>query len=379
MGKVKILHIDGELPREAQEMLALFARKLGAYSVLNTKGGLDALKTVPCDLMTDTLTPAPLLHALIAQDAEALKLIYRLYLEEGIETKRLVHELQPFNRFGADWKALLERPQKTFQYYDEILTGEALKMRLLKQDAYFFKDGKAKSWPQVCLELYRNELEIWEFDKEAAQIFESGASDHCLWQGASEDRKVAAKPTQSKTKSRVHFGMTPNRREDLTELHLLLAFFYAMQPGVFSFSAEDLLGALDDSPLDLKAPNVNTVYPSFKGQMQNPKSFARRLKNILALREKNGIAFAELYQVPKTSTPGLLVLVTRKGSLLQLLAVNFGKTPASHLFEAPEIRHTTAIDVMSGLGLKKPLESASCRIELPPLSGKLIYFQPKSI
>ncbi|HSX04427.1 MAG TPA: HI0074 family nucleotidyltransferase substrate-binding subunit, partial [Rhabdochlamydiaceae bacterium] len=46
-----------------------------------------------------------------------------------------------------------------------------------------------------------------EFDKEAAQFFASGASDHCLWQGASEDQKNAAKPTSSKTDSSGCFGI----------------------------------------------------------------------------------------------------------------------------------------------------------------------------
>ncbi|HSX38416.1 MAG TPA: hypothetical protein VLE95_06260 [Chlamydiales bacterium] len=40
-----------------------------------------------------------------------------------------------------------------------------------------------------------------ELDKEAAQFFASGASDHCLWQGASYTQKNAAKPTSSKTDS----------------------------------------------------------------------------------------------------------------------------------------------------------------------------------
>jgi len=33
----------------------------------------------------------------------------------------------------------------------------------------------------------------------AAQNFSSGTSDHCLWQGTSEDKNFDAKPTQSTT------------------------------------------------------------------------------------------------------------------------------------------------------------------------------------
>ncbi|HSX37253.1 MAG TPA: hypothetical protein VLE95_00295 [Chlamydiales bacterium] len=55
--------------------------------------------------------------------------------------------------------------------------------------------------------IYRNNLKNREFDKEAAQFFASGASDHCLRQGASEDQKNAAKPTSSKTDSSDCFGI----------------------------------------------------------------------------------------------------------------------------------------------------------------------------
>jgi len=44
-----------------------------------------------------------------------------------------------------------------------------------------------------------NVIQKLAFDKEAAQNFSSGASDHCLWQGTSEDKNFDAKPTQSTT------------------------------------------------------------------------------------------------------------------------------------------------------------------------------------
>jgi len=47
--------------------------------------------------------------------------------------------------------------------------------------------------------IYRRWFKNWDFDKEAAQNFSSGTSDHCLWQGTSEDKNFDAKPTPSKT------------------------------------------------------------------------------------------------------------------------------------------------------------------------------------
>jgi hypothetical protein len=56
--------------------------------------------------------------------------------------------------------------------------------------------------------LYRNNLKNREGGKEAAQIFASGASDHCLWQGASEGQKDAAKPTTPKIDYSGCFGIS---------------------------------------------------------------------------------------------------------------------------------------------------------------------------
>jgi hypothetical protein len=41
-------------------------------------------------------------------------------------------------------------------------------------------------------------LKLRNFGKEAAQNFLSAASDHCLWQGASEDKNFDAKPMPPK-------------------------------------------------------------------------------------------------------------------------------------------------------------------------------------
>ena len=90
-------------------------------------GGLSAYKSSGCDQIIDELTKDALLHALLTQDAEALRLIYRLFLRDGFDTKRLVHELQPFDRFSCEWAELTASPKKRFPYYEEMMTGEALK------------------------------------------------------------------------------------------------------------------------------------------------------------------------------------------------------------------------------------------------------------
>ncbi len=326
----KIIRFDDSISFSAKETLSLWTRKLGGFSVLETKGGLEEFKNAPTDLISDTLTRPALLHALIAEDAEALKLIYRLFLEEGIEIKRLVHTLQPFDEFTCDWATFLSQPRKRFKYYEEMLTGEALRMRLLKEDVTRVGEKKPATWSSLCM----TALGMKDFQK---------------------------------------------KRDEIARTHLLLAFFYAMQPGAFSFSVSDLLGTVERQTINLMSANEGAIYGSLSSQMKNSCSFAMQLKKILSVRTDSCIEGAELISVPETTQRGVMILIHRlKGSsMLQMLAVNFGRTAASQVLEIPSIRQTTAIDLMTGLTEKKPLMSSTIRIDLPPLSGKAILFQAK--
>lgn len=326
----KITRINAEISTNAKETIALWARKLGTYSVLETKGEIAELKGTSSDLMTDEMTRSALMHALIAEDAEALRMMYRLFLTEGIQTKKLVHELQPFNEFSCDWAELLANPKKKYTYCEETLTGDALRLRLMKEDAGRLGKTRPTTWPVLCMDA----VGIKDFEQ---------------------------------------------KRDQIAEVHLLLAFFYALQPGAFSFSVSDLLGTLKPQLLNLTGTNENTIYPSLPGQMKNPKSFAMQLRNILQIRKSNAIESGELIAVPQTKDRNLIILIHRlRGNrMLQLLAVNFGKTLAEQTLEIPEIAQTTAIDLMSGLADKKPLDSTSIQLSLPPLTGKVILFQTK--
>src|SRR3990167_301818 len=157
-------------------------------------------------------------------------------------------------------------------------------------------------------------------------------------------------------------------KEQILEAHLLLAFFYAMQPGAFSFSAADLLGALpiQTHSLYLMGPNETTLYPSLPTQMKSTRSFASQLKKICDVRRDNDLASAELIDVPNTPHRNVLLLIHRlkKSSTIQILAINFGKTDAQESIEMPQFRQTTAINLMTGLAENKPLDSSSFLLNL---------------
>jgi trehalose synthase len=338
----KGLFLDASIPRFAKETASLWIRKIGGYSVASTNGTIAELKTAPADIAVDAPTQAALLHALIAEDAEALRLIYKLYLQEGISLSRLAHILEPIERFPCDWTEFLLNPKKQYQYLEEKITGELLRDRLLREDLYKLRESLLP-----------------------------GSTPVLTWGGACALAFGAADPKDFQ------------KKQDLIQkAHLLLAFTYAMQPGVFCLSASDLVGALPEvpkAPIDLFGPNRNALYPSLPCQLQNPKTFASELKKIVAVRSSSKIAAGELVDVCPVDTPGTLLLLHRlpDSRFFHLLAVNFSRSPVQEKIKLPGLEDTWAIDLMTGLSAPKGFESGLFFFELPPLSGKVFLFQPK--
>lgn len=333
----KFLKVDAALPQMAQEMLALWIRKIGSFSVASASGTLEELRHNHTDLIADAATPSPFLHALITQDAEALRVIYRLFLEEGIESKRLVHTLEPFSEDGCGWYAFLNLAKKQLRYREEMITAEVLRRRLLKEDLI--------------------QLSIPAQERIPVQSWVDGCA-----------RALRIKDFQK-------------HKDEIMRAHLLIAFAYAMQPGVFSFSLDDLVGILPGQSLEgnLLDANDGALYSSVPIQLKNPRSFASQLKAILQTRTASKIAFGELVDVPKTSHDCSLILVHRlpKTRFIQVLALNFGKESIQESIDIASIRQTTAIDLMSNLAEEKIFSSSQFSFIIPPLSGRVFYFQPK--
>lgn len=331
----KILHIDGNLPYIAEETLSLWARKIGCVSAASTNGTIESMKNASADLIYDASTRPALLHALIAQDAMALRLIYQIMLESGVEAKRLVHVLQPFDQSACDWVEFMLAPKKKFQYAEEQITGEVLRQRLLKEDLYRLQT------PNTLI------TTTWV--------------DHCARALGIQDFEA--------------------HKEEITNAHLLLSFVYAMQPGAFSLSTADLLGALPQqaNSLNLFGVNPKTLYASLPSQLKNPRSFASKLKSVLQARRESNIAAGELISVLNSPNRGTLLLLYRLPvtRYLYLLAVNFGRKAVVESVEIPEISKTTAIDILKQLAEEKVFSSAQFSFTLSPLCGRAFYFQPK--
>ncbi len=88
----------------------------------------------------------------------------------------------PYALMGKDGNCI--KPSLSLAVLDLVLANQNI---LAKGGSLLLEDS-----------LYSGHLNPGKFDKEAAQVFVSGTSDHCHRQGASEDQKISAKPTPSK-------------------------------------------------------------------------------------------------------------------------------------------------------------------------------------
>jgi trehalose synthase len=157
--------------------------------------------------------------------------------------------------------------------------------------------------------------------------------------------------------------------EKIKQAHLLLAMFNAWQPGVFALSGWDLGGMLTlerskvarllasgdtrwihraaydlmdyrpeatESPS--KMPRGTSLYGCLPEQLQDPSSFAARLRDILAIRTRYHISTSAQVDVPDVPDKAMLVMVhLLDTSQRQVTVLNFsnrsvaGRVRSEHL------------------------------------------------
>ena len=131
--------------------------------------------------------------------------------------------------------------------------------------------------------------------------------------------------------------ITEAERDEIKRVHLLLAMFNAMQPGVFALSGWDLAGMLTvdagrgrrpdrrgrhalDQPRRARPARrrrarprgpacraARSLYGTLPEQLADPHSFASRLRAIIDVRDAYGIATATQIDVPEVSNKAELI------------------------------------------------------------------------
>src|SRR5262249_15111702 len=280
------------------------------------------------DLSYDFFTRAQCLHALLTGDATPLRQAFGFLLEAGVDPGSLVHDLQNHDEITYQLVELDHRADETFTLRGEKVTGRQLRERLLRE-----MRAKAAGDAAPYNRLYRPEKD-----------------------GVATTFAGFVAPAVG---VRDPYHATAAERERVVRGHLLLALANAMQPGVFSLSTWDLVGALPVSEkavakrtrdgdyrwinrggVDLLGarsdaaesayglPKAEALYGPLPRQLKDPDSFASRLKRLLAARKAYRVAEGELLAAPEPKDPGVCLLVLRlpgKGGLA-VTALNFGRS-----------------------------------------------------
>jgi maltose alpha-D-glucosyltransferase/alpha-amylase len=322
------------------------------------------------DLSYDFVTRPAYHHALVTADTEFLRLTLRLAMEIGIDQASLVHALQN---------------------HDE-LTYELVHFTTIHKDDVFELDG--------------GNLTGAELAQTVQQTLRDGLTGEAGPYNLIFTTNGIACTTASVITAVLGITDLDSISEEqvgqIKQVHLLLAMYNALQPGVFALSGWDLCGMLpldrsqvarlmargdtrwiNRSAHDLMGfnpaaeastsgmPKARSLYGTLPEQLEDPSSFARQLERILAVREEYGIAKSALVDVPDVSHRGMLVMVHRlETGDLEVTVLNFsgqdmaGTVRSEHLDLGAQVT-----DVFSGEAVGTVDDLHSFYIQLPAFQG----------
>ncbi|MEN4826511.1 maltose alpha-D-glucosyltransferase [Pseudomonas sp. P39-UII1] len=304
-------------------------RKAGGFSFQELNLTLDDIAQMSkggADLSYDFITRPAYQHALLTGDTEFLRLMLKEMHGLGIDPASLIHALQN---------------------HDELTVELVHFWTLHAHDMYLFK---GQTLPGNILREHIRE-----------EIYERLSGEHAPY-----NLRFVTNGISCTTASLITAALGIRDLEQIgaadieliQKVHLLLVMYNAMQPGVVALSGWDMVGALplpaeavaermldgdtrwihrgayDLAGLDPQAeasvrgmPRARSLYGSLDSQLENPDSFASKVKKLLAVRQAYGIAASRQVLVPEVSSPGLLVMVHElpAGRGIQISALNFGQ------------------------------------------------------
>lgn len=341
------------LSHAANHVIAGMVRKVGGFTFQELNLTIEDIRdtgSVGADLSYDFVNRPAYHHALATGSTEFLRLTLRASLEVGVEPVSLVHGLQN---------------------HDELTYELVHWATLHREDLYPFRYRQVTG--QELAETVRAELTaaLTEPAAEYNRVFTTNGI-------ACTTASVIAAVQGHRTLDDIR----DEHVEDIRRAHLLLAMFNAWQPGVFALSGWDLLGMLpvpaeavedllrtgdtrwlhrgahdlmDHAPQATTSsagmPRGRSLYGSLPDQLQDPRSFASRLAEVLRIRSEHDVAVATQIDVPDVAQPGMLVLVhrldggdaTRDDAPVQVTVLNFtGETVAGTV-------HSTALQPQFGV------------------------------
>ncbi len=356
------------------QLIAGMVRKAGGFSFqeLNlTVDDIAAMSKGGADLSYDFITRPAYHHALLTGRTEFLRLMLRTVHEFGIDPASLIHALQN---------------------HDELTLELVHFWTAHADDTYQFE---GQSWPGRNLREHIRDT-----------MYERLAGENAPYNLRFVTNGVACTTASVITAAlgiRDLASITPEQRDLIQRVHLLLVMYNAFQPGVFALSGWDLTGAL---PLPTEAvahlmedgdtrwiergaydlvginpeatqshaglPKATMLYGSISEQLQDPASFANQLKQLLAVRQAYGIFAARQILIPDVTNPALLLMVhdlpDNRGT--QITALNFGAESIEETVTIPNTPSGPLIDMMRETIVGDLSETGELTIRLEPYEGR---------
>jgi trehalose synthase len=372
------------LSHAANQIIAGMVRKVGGFSFQELNLTIEDIRdtgVVGADLSYDFINRPAYHHALAVGDTEFLRLTLRTSLSVGVEPVSLVHGLQN---------------------HDE-LTYELVHWATLHKDDLYPYQGREISGgdlaESVRADLTKSLTETADYNL----VFTTNG--------------IACTTASLIAAARGHETLDSIGTDDIAPIrdaHLLLAAFNSWQPGVFALSGWDLLGMLtvprsevadliaegdtrwiERGALDLLGrspeathspsgmPRARSLYGSLPEQLADPDSFAQRLRGMLALRAKYGIATATQVDIPNVAHPGMLVLVHELQELddeglpiMQITALNFTDAPIEGTVNSMSLpTRATVVDTAADEEIGHVDDLCSFPISLEPYGARFLILR----
>ena len=311
------------------QLIADMVRKLGGFTFEELALAFDRIRDESRggpDLSYDFVTRPAYDEALVTGDASLLRLVFKLMRQYDIDPGRLVHALQNHDELTLGLAHFGAHANERFAFRGRYLTGRDLQASI-RREMYARLTGAAAPYNL----------------KFGDGIASTTATIITATLGI---RDLA--------------HLTPADVGRVKRLHLLLAFYNAMQPGVFALSGWDLVGALTLSAESVRArladgdtrwinrgaydllgtnpqaqrsgaglPRAVALYGPLPAQLRDPQSFASQLARMLSARARMKLYAATLLDVPDVKAKGLFVLVHElpEHGGIEISAVNFSNQP----------------------------------------------------
>lgn len=362
--------------------IAFGARKLGGFTYQEFAAPLAQLKQFAPngpDLSYDFFTRAENLYPLINGNVLPLRLAHHFLLEAGVQAGTLIHDMQ--NHDEITFQLFELGAHDDFQFEGQTLNGKQLKEQVLN-------DMRSTVGAAPYNRLYRPEQDG------VATTFAGFVA--------------AALGVQDP------YNATPEQVQLIQRGHLLVAHANAMIPGVFAFAAWDLVGALpipaESVPNNLTAggdwrwinrggvdlmnvnpnattsafglPKAATLYGPVPQQLQDPNSFASRLRQMISARQQYRIHEATINLVPNVGVNSVVALVmTLPDNRLAVTALNYGRDAATFEVDltqtppgipAAQLAGQQATDIVANQAAGNVTEAGRLSIQVEGIAGKTV-------